>query len=166
MMPLSLVASITSMLDIRQIFISPGHNYFGRHGLPAAANPTLEVGRVECVAGKGLVGDRYFDHREDYKGQVTLFSADVLERLRTEFDLPQLPAAALRRNLLIAGTDLNSLIGAVFVVQGVKFEGVEECRPCYWMDQAVAPGAEAWLRGRGGLRCRVLSTGWLQTSPA
>ena len=24
------------------------------------------------------------------------------------------------------------------------------------------PGAEAWLRGRGGLRCRILTDGWLR----
>ena len=30
------------------------------------------------------------------------------------------------------------------------------------MDQAVGPGAEAWLRGRGGLRARILSDGWLK----
>src|SRR5256886_8618661 len=22
-----------------------------------------------------------------------------------------------------------------------RFHGMEECRPCYWMDQAIAPGA-------------------------
>ena len=43
----------------------------------------------------------------------------------------------------------------------MRFRGVEECRPCYWMDQAIAPGAEAWLKGKGGLRAKILSDGWL-----
>lgn len=48
--------------------------------------------------------------------------------------------------------DLNRLIGQRFSLQGIEFEGVEECRPCYWMDQAIAPGAENYLKGHGGLR--------------
>jgi hypothetical protein len=34
------------------------------------------------------------------------------------------------------------------------------------MDNAVAPGAEEWLKGRGGLRCRVLSDGVLRREAA
>lgn len=46
-----------------------------------------------------------------------------------------------------------------FRFQGIKFEGSEECRPCYWMDEAMAPGAEEFLktRFRGGLRARMLT---------
>jgi MOSC domain-containing protein YiiM len=45
---------------------------------------------------------------------------------------------------------------------GVTFEGTGEARPCHWMNHAVAPGAEEWLKGRGGLRARVLSDGVLK----
>jgi MOSC domain-containing protein YiiM len=59
--------------------------------------------------------------------------------------------------------DLNALIGREFEVQGVRFAGVEECRPCYWMNEAFGhPQAEDWLKGRGGLRARILSSGWLR----
>jgi len=34
-----------------------------------------------------------------------------------------------------------------------------ESKPCYWMDQAVGPGAEEWLRGNGGLRAKILRDG-------
>jgi MOSC domain-containing protein YiiM len=58
--------------------------------------------------------------------------------------------------------ELNSLIGKRFKVQEVEFEGICECRPCYWMDQAIAPGAEEALRGRGGLRAKILTDGKLR----
>jgi FdhD protein len=74
--------------------------------------------------------------------------------------------SALRRNVLVSGVDLNALIGKTFIIGGVVFEGVEECKPCYWMDQAVAPGAHAFLAGRGGLRCRILADGVLRTGEA
>ena len=67
-----------------------------------------------------------------------------------------------RRNVISVGVDLNSLIGEEFEVQGVRFAGVCECSPCYWMDLAIAPGAEMLLKGRGGLRARILSDGVLR----
>ena len=67
-----------------------------------------------------------------------------------------------RRNVITAGVDLNSLIGKKFILQGVEFEGTCECSPCYWMDAAIAPGAEAALQGRGGLRARILTGGKLR----
>lgn len=148
-------------VHIRHIFLSSGHRYFGRHRMPPADHPITEVERAECVAGRGLRGDRFFDYKQDYRGQLTLFGWDVFESMRRDLQTPDAPPAALRRNLMINGLDLPSLIGQTFELQGVQLEGIEECRPCYWMDQAIAPGAEAWLRGRGGLRCRILSDGIL-----
>jgi hypothetical protein len=62
------------------------------------------------------------------------------------------------------GVDLNALIGNEFEVQGVRFRGTEECRPCYWMDQAFAPGAEKFLKGQGGLRATILTDGTLRVA--
>src|SRR5690242_4759960 len=66
-----------------------------------------------------------------------------------------------RRNLIVSGVDLNQLIGREFTLQGVRFRGTCECKPCYWMNTAFAFGAEEFLAGRGGLRARILSDGWL-----
>jgi MOSC domain-containing protein YiiM len=148
-------------IRIRHIFISPGHNFFGHHGQPAGENPLLEVTTVECVAGRGLRGDRFFDYKPDYIGQVTLFAAEIFEALRQELGLALPSPAVFRRNLITEGIDLSTLIGQRFTLQGVEFEGVDECRPCHWMNEAVGPGAEGWLLGRGGLRCRILSNGHL-----
>jgi MOSC domain-containing protein YiiM len=118
------------------------------------------------VAGLGLRGDRYFAKNPGDKKQVTLFSSEIFERLRIELNLPDADAPALRRNLLVGGTDdLNALTDIEFSIQGVRFRGVEECRPCYWMDTALGPGAEQWLKGRGGLRCQILNSGWLRVKP-
>lgn len=154
---------VLTALTLHRIFISEGHSYFGRHGKGSLKLPVHEVHEIECVTGRGLRGDRFFDHQPDYKGQVTLFSQEVFDELRRALNLPDVNPAALRRNLLVSGGDLNELIGHEFELQGVRLFGSEECRPCYWMDEALAPGAEAWLKGRGGLRCRILSDGWLRT---
>lgn len=149
-------------IQVERIFISPGHNFFGQQGKLAGTHPTIEVGEVECVAGKGLVGDRFFSFKENYKGQVTFFSADVFDDVCRRLGVSGKLAGVTRRNVITRGVDLNALIGKQFAVQGVMFEGVNECTPCHWMDEAIAPGAESALRGRGGLRARILSGGRLR----
>lgn len=151
---------------IEHIAISPGHNYFGHHGLPPSEYPVLETDAVFCVTGCGLKGDRFFQYKPDYKGQVTFFAMEVYDDVCQKLGTANRSPTALRRNIYTRGIDLNTLIGHTFVLQNVTFEGVEECRPCYWMDQAVAPGAEKFLKGRGGLRARILSDGFLRVSGA
>ncbi len=151
-------------MKILHLYISPGHNFVGHHGKPAGDNPILSVPEIRCVAGKGIEGDRYFGHKEDYKGQITFFAFEVYHALCEYFGIPGLDPFVFRRNVITRDVDLNALIGQPFEIQGVKFQGVEECRPCYWMNQAVSAGAEDFLKGRGGLRARILSDGILKLS--
>ncbi len=153
-------------MKIEAIYISPGHNYFGHHEKPRGTNEILSVDNAQCVAGQGLVGDRFFGHKENYKGQITFFSLEVYETLCSSLNVFDKSTAVFRRNVITSGIDLNSLIGKTFEIQTILFEGMAECSPCYWMDQAFAPGAEEQLKGQGGLRARILSDGILKTGPA
>jgi MOSC domain-containing protein YiiM len=152
------------MIRVGHLFISPGHNFLGHHNQAAGDHPMVEVIEVECVASRGLRGDRFFDFKQDYKGQITFFAAEVFGQMKTELGLPmEATVAGVRRNVITEGADLSSLIGAEFDIQGVRFAGVEECRPCYWMNQAFRdPRAEDWLKGHGGLRARILTDGVLR----
>jgi len=150
------------MIRIEHIFISPGHNYFGHHEQPPGEHPIVAVDRVECIAGKGLMGDRFFDFKDDYKGQITFFAMEVLEALERALELRSVRPEATRRNVFTRGADLNALIGKEFELQGVLFRGTAECSPCYWMNTALGPGAERFLQGRGGLRARILTDGVLR----
>jgi MOSC domain-containing protein YiiM len=121
----------------------------------------IEVPVIECVAGRGIRADRYFDFKGDYKGQVTFFSLEVFEELCAALNAHDASPAAARRNVITRGFDLNEFIGKEFEIQGVRFYGTEECAPCYWMDGAFAQGAKDFLKGRGGLRAKILSDGEL-----
>jgi MOSC domain-containing protein YiiM len=152
------------MIQVCHLFISPGHNYFGHHGKPAGKHPIMAVGQMECVAGRGIRGDRFFDHEPDYKGQITFFAMEVFEALARELNLAEARPEFTRRNVFTRGADLHALIGGEFEIQGVRFAGIEECRPCYWMNSAFGDErVEAWLRGRGGLRARILTDGALKS---
>ena len=151
-------------MEICHLYISRGHNFFGHHGRAPDDFPVSEVASIECVAGHGIRGDRFFDYREDYKGQITFFSLEVFNELCCALQLQDCSPLLVRRNVITRDVDLNDLIGKDFEFQRVAFYGTEECRPCYWMDQAIAPGAEDFLKGRGGLRARILSDGVLRST--
>jgi molybdopterin synthase catalytic subunit len=149
---------------LEEIWISPGNDFRGHHGGPRGDHGILALRDVACVAGMGLRGDRYFGYRPDFKGQVTFLDADVVDAVRQAMGRPELSSGVFRRNLVVRGVRLSDWIGKRFYFQGVEFEGSEECKPCYWMDQAVAPGTEDFLKSscRGGLRARILSDGMLR----
>ena len=153
-------------MRIEQIFISPGHNFVGRHGLLPRDFPLVEVSEVECIAGRGLRGDRFFDFQQNYKGQITFFSAEVFRKLCVHFGINDKPAGVLRRNMIVSGVDLLSLIGREFEIQGIRLVGTQHCAPCEWMDVAFAAGAQQFLKENAGLRARILSDGMIRVGEA
>jgi MOSC domain-containing protein YiiM len=152
-------------MKIRHLFISPAHIYVGHFGGPAGDSPISAVDEIECIAGRGIRGDRYFDHKPDYKGQVTFFEWETHENLSAHLGIYDKGPETYRRNVIVSGVSLSSLIGQEFTVQGVRFRGSEEASPCFWMNRAFGSGAEEALRGRGGLRARILSDGFLRREP-
>lgn len=152
-------------IELKHCYISSGHNFFGHHGRAPGTHGMIEMPELECVAGRGIREDRFFDFKENYKGQITFFAEEVYEALCQQFGVWDKSPAVFRRNVVTRNADLNALIGVEFEVQGLGFLGTEECKPCYWMDHAFGRGAEAALTGRGGLRARILTSGTLRLGP-
>jgi MOSC domain-containing protein YiiM len=150
--------------EIRHLFVSRGHNYVGRHGKPPGEYAAVELEEIECVAGKGIAGDRYFGHKKGYKGQITFFEEETYQDLCLRFGVWDRGPEVFRRNAITRGIRLNELIRVEFEFQGVCFFGTEECRPCYWMNAAFAAGAEKAMMGRGGLRAEIRTDGFLRRS--
>jgi MOSC domain-containing protein YiiM len=150
--------------EIRHLFVSSGHNFVGHHEMPPGDHAAVDFEEIQCVAGKGIVGDRYFGHKEGYKGQITFFEEETYQDLCLQFGVWYRGPEVFRRNVITRGRRLNELIGVEFVLQGVRFFGREECRPCYWMNVSFAAGTEKAMRGRGGLRAEIRSDGFLRRS--
>ena len=151
-------------IRIRHLYVSPGHNFFGHHGRPASEHEIIEVPEIRCLAGRGVEGDRFLDYKAGYKGQITFFAWETYAALIAQLGVSNRAPAVFRRNVITEGLDLKALIGEEFELQGVQFQGTQECAPCYWMDAAFGPGAEAALQGRGGLRAKILTDGLLQAN--
>jgi len=150
-------------MTVVQLYLSAAHVYAGHFGRAAGTTPMAPTARAQVVAGRGIVGDRYFRRPPGSKGQVTFFAEETWLRLSAELGRSYLGPEVFRRNVIVRGLDLLALIGAQFSVQGIRFQGTEYCKPCFWMDQAFSPGTLARLSAwkAGGLRAQALSDGWL-----
>ncbi|HIG84634.1 MAG TPA: molybdenum cofactor biosysynthesis protein [Verrucomicrobia bacterium] len=147
---------------VRHIYVAEKHNFYGHHGKEPSNYPMIEIDEATCEKGMGIIGDRFYNYKPDYKGPITFFSWEVYEDICRIFKLKNLCPSTFRRNIIVTEVDLNSLIGKTFTVQGIDFLGTQEAAPCYWMNGAVAPGAEDAMKGRGGLRAKILTSGVLR----
>ena len=153
----------TVHVEIVQLLSSPVHRYEGRPSdgpLPEPPGELVDV--VELRAGLGVVGDRYFGKRAHRNAAVTLIAA---ESLPAGVDLRQ-----TRRNVLLRGVDVDALVGATFTLDAgdgpVTLHAHRRANPCGWLDVMIGDGARKALRGKGGVRCEVLTDRILRVGPA
>lgn len=165
-----MTASYRYDVEVLHLLVSPAHAYFGRAREGAADVPTTDAERVEMVAGKGIVGDRFFGKAAHMDAAVTLFAVEALEAMAAELGAGPFDPLLTRRNVVLRGADLAPLLGGEFVLESrgdvVRLKAGRPAHPCAWMDQMLAPGAHKAMRGRGGVRCQVLSGGILHRGPA
>lgn len=159
-------------VEVLHLLVSPGHNYFGRPKDGPGEHPTHDVDEVGLVAGRGIVGDRFYGRAAHMDAAVTLMAVEALEQIAADLGVPPFDPLLARRNVVLRGADVNALRGHEFAleapdgsVRAVLFGG-RPANPCAWMDRMLAPGAHAAMRGRGGLRCRVPHDGVLRRGPA
>ena len=131
---------------------------------PAAGAPMERREAVE-VTETGLVGDRYVTGEGSFSRwpgphrAVTVIAAEALREAEAAFGV-SLSEGQHRRNVVVAGVDLETLLKQTFRIGGAVFRGERRCAPCRYLVRVT--GQEAVfdaLRGRGGLRCRVIEPG-------
>jgi MOSC domain len=132
---------------------------------PAAEAPMQIVDSAQAQAGRGLEGDRYFDHEGTFSNpysdghDLTLIEAEVVDELG-------LPPAETRRNVVTRGIDLNALVGRRFRVGEAECVGRRLCEPCAHLQRLTHPGILRDLVHRGGLRADVLEGGAIRIGDA
>ena len=89
---------------------------------PARDVPMQAVDRVEVVAGKGLVGDRY--KSGSGKRGITLIQAEHLPVVAALSGLAEVSPATLRRNVVVSGLPVIALKGRRFRIGTAVFEGI------------------------------------------
>lgn len=155
--------------------VSPGHSYWFHSRDPSdgvGPHPTLRPDLVDVVAGEGIVGDRFFGKVGTLHCAVSFVAAEAVQQVALELGMPgdALDPVLMRRNVVLAGADLNVLRRQRFTLEqdggAVSLEAAGETSPCAWMDVVLAPGARDLLRGRGGLRATPTTSGSLHVGPA
>lgn len=157
-------------VEVLHLLVSPSHAYFGRARDGAADVPTTDADQVELVAGKGIVGDRFFGKAAHMDAAVTLMAIEALEDIAAELGSAPFDPLLTRRNVVLRGAQLHPLLGREFELEScgdlVRLRAGRPAHPCVWMDRMLAPGGHTAMRGRGGVRCQPLSSGVLHRGPA
>lgn len=131
-----------------------------------AAAPMQTVSEARAVPGRGLEGDRYFEHKGTFSKplpdrELTLIEAEAIEAMKRELDVDY-GLGDSRRNVVTSGVPLNHLVGRDFWIGEVKARGLRLCEPCSHLQklshEKVLPG----LVHRGGLRAQILSEGMIR----
>lgn len=145
---------------------------------PARKQAMTTVDQCMAVAGMGLEGDRRMAGRSGSARQVTLISREFIHcieqhmaagRQQTTLALAApgpghdvaatIDPAVLRRNLVVAGINLNALRYRKFRIGDAVFEATAYCHPCSRMESALGEGGFAAMMGFGGLCATVLVSG-------
>lgn len=127
----------------------------GLHVAAERGAPMHDVGRVEVVAGSGVVGDRYFGTRHRH---VSVQSRDELDAAADALGAP-VPSGGTRRTVTVDHGTVPTTPGTRLRLGEVELEVVRRAAPCRVMETAVGPGARRALHDRGGAVCRVLTSG-------
>jgi MOSC domain-containing protein YiiM len=162
-------------VDVVALVTSPGHNYWFHSTDPSVGvgpHPTSYPESVDVDAGLGIRGDRFYGKVSRLASAVSFFAAEAVEAVEDELGLARgaIDPRLARRNVVVRGIDLNALRHSDFTLDcgdgPVAFTAAGETAPCAWMDDRLAPGARAALRGRGGLRALPTTSGVLRVGPA
>ena len=135
------------------------------HIAEAASYEMEELSEAEVVAGKGIVGDRYFSGKGTYSPkpdvrEVTLIEIEALEAM--ERGDPPFPGEKVkllpiehRRNLTTRNVALSHLVGKRFRVGNVVLKGGRLNFPCRYIEELLGIPIYTALINRSGLNCWI-----------
>ena len=135
------------------------------HIAPAASYEMEELEEATCIAGRGVVGDRYYNGCGTYSPkpdtrEVTLIEQEALDALaRNDPPLQDRPLVIApgdhRRNLTVVGVPLNHLVGRRFRVGEVILRGGRLNFPCKYLEELLGTPVFLPLYNRSGLNCGI-----------
>ena len=141
------------------------------HITPKAEAPMVSVNEVRAVPGRGLEGDRYFEHTGTYSDtpgtgrDITLVASEAIEQIARDKGITLGPGDT-RRNITTTGVDLNSLVDAEFSIGEVRVLGMRLCEPCDYLAKISFSETLKGLVSKGGLRAQILSEGVIRVGDA
>ncbi|WP_396612666.1 MOSC domain-containing protein [Haloferax sp. S1W] len=130
---------------------------------PSKGAPMVSHDAIDINNG-GIVGDRYREGTGYYSATdgcaVTLVDAAVLDEARETFGL-DLSGGIHRRNIVVRGVDLTSLLDATFELGEATLRGTKLRPPCAHLADLVGDDSvgDALRERRGGICADVVAPG-------
>jgi hypothetical protein len=147
------------------------------HVCEAASFEMEELKEATLVAGRGIVGDRYYlgngsySHKPDVR-EVTLIEQETLDALARN-DPPVLQGGPIvlspsdhRRNLTVRGVPLNHLVGRRFSIGECILRGGRLNFPCKYLEEMTGLPVFLPLYNRSGLNCGIEVGGLIRPGDA
>ena len=117
---------------------------------------------IDLIAGKGIIGDRYFRDFNGENEQITLIESENIDYYNNKFK-KNFNYLDFRRNIVTKSIQLNDLIGKTLIIGEITLRVNDLCRPC--KDLQIKLGEnniiKEFLR-KGGVRCEILTSGRIQ----
>jgi MOSC domain-containing protein YiiM len=135
----------------------------------SSESPMTSLTTAELIAGKGLVGDRYYKGTGTFSKQLaglpdvelTLIESEEIDsfnkKLNYSFEYSQ-----YRRNIVTVGFRLNELVDKEFSIGNIRLKGIRLCEPCAHLANILTKDIMPELVHRTGLRAQILTTGTIE----
>ena len=132
-------------------------------GISESYNKNIEQKEIiDLIAGKGIIGDRYFRDFNGENEQITLIESENIDYYNNKFK-KNFNYLDFRRNIVTKSIQLNDLIGKTLIIGEITLRVNDLCRPC--KDLQIKLGEnniiKEFLR-KGGVRCEILTSGRIQ----
>jgi MOSC domain-containing protein YiiM len=119
-----------------------------------------------AIAGKGLVGDRYFSRpgylsitKPTKSRDITIISMEDIQDANAEGGVEFKPEDT-RRNIVVTGMKLNGLVGKTILLGDVRIQVTDLCEAGNLPTQLSGiRGFKSHFKGRAGIRGQILTDG-------
>lgn len=126
----------------------------------------ISVPTANAIEGKGLDGDRYanlegsFSRFDGKRRHLSIIAKETIEKVRDEHNLT-LPPGHHRRNVVVEGIELNSLLGKTLQLGDIRVRVDSPCAPCAYLEKKTQPGVLSAFKAAGGagVRAEILESG-------
>ena len=124
----------------------------------------IETSEIDLIAGKGIIGDRYFKDYNDPFNQLTIIESENIDEYNSKKKL-NIPYLSFRRNIVTRGISLNELVGKKILIGSVILDVLDLCRPCRYLSEKLDRKdiIKEFLR-KGGIRCQIIKDGKISLS--
>ena len=127
---------------------------------PERKGKVLPIKEVMVHKETGIQGDHY---GKSGKRQVTLIQKEHLEVVAKMLKKEQIDPKLTRRNIIVSGINLKSLIGKAFTIgDDLVLEATGDCVPCDRMEENLGPGGYQAMVNHGGICCKVVQSGYIK----